>query len=404
MCSNSALVQDSIEFVRLLEVLSGPNLDSAGINAVRKQTSDDRFDWSRVLQMAEWHRLTPFLYRHVKELSNVIPQSIVAELSDANLFNSRRALALAAELLTITNYLRSLGISNLAYKGPVLAYQLYGEVAARITSDLDLLVRPEDVEQTRDALTALGYQDSNGLSRSQQAASFRYGFEHSFCRMNKLAVDLHWRIVPSFVSPSLDTAGIWNRAIEVDFFGKCALTFSPEDLFVVLCLHAGQHEWAHIGLLVDIVQLIKIHPNMDWNIVYRHMRDPNTIRTIAVSCYLVHSGWDIAFPEEISRLWIEDEYVRRVAESVRTSAWTKCFMPTDLGWALERTKGEPWRARLRYLRMFLNPQMADFTACRVPRWLIAGYPFFRAVRLTCKYVYRVISPKTRRRTTALGKG
>ena len=55
--------------------------------------------------------------------------------------NAHRALWLTLELLNIHRHLQARGLEVLPYKGPVLAEALYGNVALRQFSDLDLLVR-----------------------------------------------------------------------------------------------------------------------------------------------------------------------------------------------------------------------------------------------------------------------
>ena len=55
--------------------------------------------------------------------------------------NAHRALWLTLELLNIHRHLQTRGLEVLPYKGPVLAETLYGNVAMRQFSDLDLLIR-----------------------------------------------------------------------------------------------------------------------------------------------------------------------------------------------------------------------------------------------------------------------
>ena len=71
--------------------------------------------------------------------------------------NARKTLWFTRELFRILGHLESAGIKTLAYKGPVLAKTLYGDVTERQYSDLDILIRPEDVPRAKAALLALGH-------------------------------------------------------------------------------------------------------------------------------------------------------------------------------------------------------------------------------------------------------
>src|SRR5204862_1630752 len=54
------------------------------------------------------------------------------------------------------------GLAPLALKGPVLSERLYGDAALRRATDLDLLVRPDDLETALGVLRSLGYLTQPG--------------------------------------------------------------------------------------------------------------------------------------------------------------------------------------------------------------------------------------------------
>ncbi len=63
------------------------------------------------------------------------------------------------------------------YKGPALALQLYGNVALRQFSDLDILVHPRDVLRARDLLLAEGYAQLPPLTDGQQAVLLAHSMQ-----------------------------------------------------------------------------------------------------------------------------------------------------------------------------------------------------------------------------------
>jgi Uncharacterised nucleotidyltransferase len=352
---------------------------------LRLMLSAGNVDWQELLRMAESHRTMPLVVEQLSRVADLVPTEASELLRQAAVETLRTNTALASELLRVSAHFRSARILHLAYKGPVLAQRLYGNVAARITSDLDIVVPPDRVAAARDALAQLGYQDKNGLSKSQQAASFRYGFEHSFCSANGTTVDLHWRTVHPWVSRSLDIEGVWQRASSVKLFGQEVPTFADEDLLMVLCLHAGQHEWSWLGGIVDIAQLLSLKPDMNWGIVYSQLRDSNTLRIVAVSLWLARKIWGVELPDKMLRIMAQDIQASAIADEIQDVMWPSCECPTSFRWAMERSRGERLRDRVRFLWLFLNPTMADFEGFRVPSWLIWAYPLLRVLRLLGKY-------------------
>jgi hypothetical protein len=204
-------------------------------------------------------------------------------------------------------------------------------------------------------------------------------------------LDLHWRIIPKSISRSLDKAGIWKRVTTASFFGCDVPTFCPEDMLVVLCLHAGQHEWARLSTLCDIGQLLSHHPELNWEIVHSHLRDSNTIRMVNVSLFLVGQHWPIQIPLDFAERISADPHVANLAEQVQTELWPapelEASMQSRIGWLMARTAGENLEDRLRFLAgNMLGPTLSDFETFRLPRILFPLYPVLRVFRLAYKQV------------------
>ena len=114
---------------RIREILEGP------------------LDWKRLLQLAGHHAVIPQLYQRLSA-SNVIPQALPL-LQQHYEANARQTLWLTRELLRILSHLQRNSIETLPYKGPVLAEILYGNVALRQFSDLDLLIHEADLAKVK---------------------------------------------------------------------------------------------------------------------------------------------------------------------------------------------------------------------------------------------------------------
>ncbi len=383
----SGIASSSPELV-LLRTIARLELSTNEQNLLRDLVAGP-LDWEQLLALSSSHGLQPLLFFHLNRFAaaDVSPE-IMRLLRDQYKEVAWRNLILASKLLAVSAHFRSRKIDHIAYKGPLLAEVYYGNAALRVSLDLDLIVRPDKVAAATDALGEIGFRDKNDLNATQQAAAFRFGFQHLFTAAG-LDLDLHWRVVPKFISPSLDMAGIWERVSPARVFDGEVPTFCPEDLLVALCLHASQHEWGKLSNFCDMAQLLLRHPELNWEVVCSHLGDSNTMRIVSVSLHLLHQHWRAQLPQEMLARIAADPHVARVAHRVEAEIWPapeSAPLPTNLGWLLDRTAGQNMRDRLSIFMGFaFNPTLEDFRVFRLPHILAPVYPGLRALRLARKY-------------------
>jgi hypothetical protein len=97
------------------------------------------------------------------------------------------------ELLTVRllTALEEAGIRTLALKGPLLGERLYGDVAARISADVDVLVAPQDLPRAVEAMLALGYERQPHRVGDDARPALHERLVHPDGLPD---VELHWRV------------------------------------------------------------------------------------------------------------------------------------------------------------------------------------------------------------------
>lgn len=375
-------VADPNGFSRELEVLLQAALDAIS-GKISTAESGREIHWSELLHLAELHGLEPFLLKKLRKSATDITSRNLATLEGNCSEIAARNLVLGRELIQVSAYLRRGGIDHLAYKGPLLGQGLYGSLAMRPSRDLDLLVRPSHAEQAFTALKEIGYADKDNLSRRQQRASIRFATEQCFAK-DRIEIDLHWNLVPRHVSRSLDMDGIWQRMTFAPLFDAELPTFRAEDLFVALCLHAGEHAWSQLSLFSDLGRLVKVNPGFDWHLVRRQMQDGNTRRTIDVTLLLLANYFGMEVPPDLLR---REMQVELIAARVAAEFWPipdrAPHKETSLPWIMQRCKGERLRDRIRWVSgHILTPTLADFQSFSLPAPLQFLYPVLRLLRLS----------------------
>ncbi|MGD0911744.1 MAG: nucleotidyltransferase family protein [Terracidiphilus sp.] len=373
----------------LLIALATTELDRSRQRAIEDLLAGP-LDWECLLSMAVQHGLEPLLFHHLHRIaSHLAPSDIMQALRADCMSIAARNLILASNLKIISAHLRSRKIEHIVYKGPLLAETYFGNCALRVSHDLDIFVPPSELAVTRDALGEIGFRDKYGLNRAQQAMSFRFGFEHSFTAAGGIDLDLHWRVVQKFKSSSLDMEGIWQRATPARAWDCDLPTFCPEDLLVALCLHAGHHGWMQLSHICDIAQLLKRYPNLDWNIVRRHLGDSNTTRMVYVSLNLLQQHWEAEIPGDLIDAMLADPHVGRLTRRIQTEIWPSskpALTTSSFRWLMDRSSGVNLVDRMRlFTGTLFCPASEDFEMFRLPEIFAPLYPGLRALRLAFKY-------------------
>ena len=172
-------------------------------------------DWPAVLELSRRHRLMALLHTHLTAVADdIVPEAARAALRAQVTENAARNLALARELLEVTQLLESRQIRVLPYKGVTLSQCIYGSLAVRQMKDMDILVRPEDLDRAVSLLATRGYEPVTRISR----AVVWLGLEYQ-CVLTRptdgTIIELHWSIVPRTpleISEAPPTASRGRRA------------------------------------------------------------------------------------------------------------------------------------------------------------------------------------------------
>ena len=338
-------------------------------------------DWDRLLHLAEHHGVLPLVARNLRAHARDIPTHVEQFVTSAYDKNLRRNLWFANELIRITDEFEKKQIRVLSYKGPLLAELAYGDVALRNFGDLDFLIPPSDFERAKQGLAELGYRPSSELRSAVERYWLRNGYERSFdSAAGKYLVEIQWALLPRFYAVDIRTDDLLVRSRPMSMGGREVLGFSPEDLLLVLCLHAAKHLWMRLIWICDIAETIRTQ-TMDWTLFRERAADLGVLRMVGISFWLARRLLECRLPDlagdflnrdsEVPTLGVE--FVARAARSA-----TYDFESTEyFRWILKlRERGGD---QSRYLwRLVWTPGDGDLAAMKLPE---AMFPLYRAVRV-----------------------
>ncbi|OAB46215.1 nucleotidyltransferase domain-containing protein [Paenibacillus glacialis] len=218
-----------------------------------KQYTAD-LDWKLFVKLVVHHRVFPLVYLKLRGLEpSLIPSNVMESLHHQYNNNTIKMLHLSREMNHICKALRNSGIRTLLLKGPILAIQLYGDLAHRTSKDLDILVPAEDVEKAEEILVQLGYESKDEhVLDNWKKKSHHISFEHM---ENFAQVEIHWRLNPHF-SESFSFDQLWERKNDITLSNQTFHYLGNEDLLYYLTDHGARHGWFRLRWLIDIERLL----------------------------------------------------------------------------------------------------------------------------------------------------
>lgn len=355
---------------------------------------DAGLDWRGLARAAEWHGIRPLVAAHLRAAAGeggVWPGLVTLEAAAAA--NAHRNAVLAVELVRLVDRLEAAGVRVLPYKGAVLASSVYGNLALREFFDLDLLVRRDEVGAAADVLRAAGYETVLGLTAAQEARLLESRHEQVFVRSDgRVVVELQWRVVPTYFSFDLEYDRLWERPEWVLLAGRRVPTLRAEDLLLVLCAHGTKHLWERLVWILDVAELLRARPDLDWEEVAAAARLLRVERMLGLGLRLARDLLGAECPAEARRFLADpilDELVRRTRQ--RVSGRPRAPRGLALTARYHLRARERLCDRLRYCaRLAVATTPGDWATVRLPDAVFPAYYLVRLGRVALKYGIRAI--------------
>jgi hypothetical protein len=348
MRENAALAALRAE-TALVVACTRARLDPVTAARVRELAGEVR-DWATVLETARRHRLVPLLHTHLTAVAeDMLPDSARATLREEFTANAAKNLALAVELLALTELLDTHGIRALPYKGPTLAQCIYGSLAARQMKDVDILVHPVDVDR---AVSLLATRDYSPVTPVLTAAR-RLGLEYQ-CVLTRPSdatiIELHWSVVPRAMAPAVGLDDLWPNRLRTAMLGTTVPIPSHEDMLVILCLHGSKHQWARLEWICGVAEMVRSKP-LDWIRVLARAERWRATRMLSTGLLLAADLLDAPVPEPVISLTRRDPNVAALATTVleRLFADDDSTINRRSLWAFQLDAQEGVREKARYI-------------------------------------------------------
>lgn len=271
-------------------------------------------NWNRLYALAERHRLKPFLFRSLRQIPAVSESFIATLKQDCQLTTTDNMLKIH-QYHTVATLLSENGIEQIPLKGIYLAEHVYPDSGLRISGDIDLLVKPDDVFATIDLLQKHQYhlsekQDLQWRQGEKRILSDLYEVSlfKPFFNNSQFDIDLHWKIM-----------GFNQHYALFDLtYVQSQSAFEAERKIVLLATHHGVNNiWQQMYYINDLYfTLVKADVNWPW--LLQELSRCGFKEVFLAGLYWCQQIWDLPLPLPVQDL-VASARIRSLAEAYARS-------------------------------------------------------------------------------------
>ncbi len=244
----------------------------------------DAADKPALLAEAGRHGLRGVILHHAKAAGLAVSGADALTAADEAVQQRQRE-----NLAEVVRALRGGDVRCVCLKGPLLGERLYPTPLLRPSTDLDVLVAPQDLARAVQALGVIGYVAADG------GASERFYRDHHhhvhLHRDGGAPIELHHRAHSGF-GAGLPADELLARAIP----WADAHVLSPEDEWLYLAVHAASHVFERLGWVYDLKLLTHRRPALAWSAVVDRARQHGVLGAVSFTRDLLASRFRQPIP------------------------------------------------------------------------------------------------------------
>lgn len=371
--------------------------------------------WQAMVDLAQSQGCINLIYKVLEaEPADTLPAPVLTRLRQMAQQQTAISMKLIQSLAQVLQLFEQNDIAVIAYKGPMLAQVIYGDIGLRCFSDLDLWVAPQDFDRARQLLIdQAGYHiaDRTWTFLTPRGESTFVDEEGECALVNGIVhVDLHCRLAPIyFLGERIKFEAVWQRSEPISCLGLQVHTLSSEDRLIYLCIHGSKEHWRSLKWVMDLAMTLKTSPNLDWEIIAQRAAEWHCERLVMLGLCLVSQAFGASLPPQAQPLLAmayTDKKLEQLLgqllkpeEPAPSGTKSQQLRPLRLldvwsPWRVARfqlaglrDRGDRWRYGLHRLKGLFIPNSKDQAFLPLPPLLYPLYYCVRPLRLLFKRVY-----------------
>jgi len=313
-----------------------------------KQISGESLNWDFVLKKSQKEGISVLTYRHLEtlKLTDRVPEPILGKWQREYYANAARNSLISVEVREVLNGFERKKIKAIILKGIFFAKHIYDNIALRPMSDIDILVKKEDLSAVNKILISLGY-----IQPSTYEDSFKADCTSSINTLvyfknqaSGFFLHLHWHLINTTwpvdtLVADIDMDRVWSYAEPIRMNGCHAFVLSPEHHLIYLACHGFNHCFDRLILVSDILKFLRCYRDkIDWRVVIEEARRFDVSRILYYSLTIASRrlGYDIPELKKIKpdKIRVSEKllsFMMNNGKSLNISAYLAYLLMQD-GW------------------------------------------------------------------------
>jgi len=342
----------------------------------------NEIDWENLFSLSIRHGILPNVYKRLKKLKKgTIPKDKLTKFKSVYFQIVQLNLIRANQLIKVIKLLKEKNIDMIPFKGPVLSLQAYGDHCFRISADLDILIKSDDMFLVYDTMISAGYKPFFPLSEKKKKIWRRAGRDFEFSFSNTV-IDFHQRLTQGHSAFKI-TPEEMNEDNFVTMMDYKIRTLSPENTILAMCIHSTKERWRSLRMVSDLSYFLHSHPELDWDKLLQKAKKMGVLKIVLTGFSILKELINEKFPddiekkisENISRNEIYKKYIGKILSGKREENTSSRI--TSIVEALDSLIHQS-----KFLLNFLfSPTPEDFKFLSLPEFLYPLYRILRPIRL-----------------------
>lgn len=262
-------------------------------------------DWEHFVDKIIERGIAPLLFKKLPLLSNVavMPEVVVSKLQQTYYRTLSRSMVLYDTFGKIATAFNDKGIDLIVLKGIYLSEFLYHDIGLRQSSDIDILVKPEDGERSLAVLASLGFK-TGGESGNDFVAQNMEIVHYEPMVLNGVAIEVHIKLHRDIEKYRMRVDELWKNAMPATVYKNKVYSLAFNDLLIHICLHLDRHfRQGHIQFTGynDITNLLSLPIN--WSNFVERCIEFNCLNQVLVHMLLANKYMNAALPDDILNVY-----------------------------------------------------------------------------------------------------
>jgi hypothetical protein len=268
-----------------------------------REAVDAGVNWMDYLHLVGRHRTPALSWAALRRVPGVdAPEPVKRKLQQGSDACHMQAMQQALLLAAVLKGFNEDGIAAMPMKGPILSFELYGDIGLRQSRDLDIMVAAQDVPRGQACLERMGWHpDASNfpMSPRQWEALLRHDRHISYIRARQPChLELHW--CNPWDTEEL-TARRWVRSTASSWRGCSYQAMNSTDMALYLCSHGSDHAWFRAKWLGDLAAM-HAKKLIDWEVALEEARSTSQERSLLLCLRMLREahGFQVLLPAEDS--------------------------------------------------------------------------------------------------------